>query len=85
MTIAGTFGWTIEAPAATAQAVLPVGVEMISPIKKKSLCDLDYLFMTLNLTNFCFTDYIYTCTSTSNKYFLKSRIIPVAAIENTIK
>ena len=30
-TIAGTLGWTIEAPAATAYAVLPVGVETISP------------------------------------------------------
>lgn len=29
--IAATLGWTIEAPAATAYAVLPVGVEMIRP------------------------------------------------------
>jgi len=31
MTIAGTFGWTIEAPADAAYAVLPVGVEIIKP------------------------------------------------------
>lgn len=31
MTIAGTFGWTIEEPAAVAYAVEPVGVEMIKP------------------------------------------------------
>lgn len=29
--IAGTDGWIIEAPAATAYAVLPVGVETIKP------------------------------------------------------
>ncbi|KAI2797596.1 hypothetical protein BLOT_014130 [Blomia tropicalis] len=29
--IAGTLGWIIEAPAATAYAVLPVGVETINP------------------------------------------------------
>ena len=31
MTIAGTLGWTIEAPADAAYAVLPVGVDIISP------------------------------------------------------
>jgi hypothetical protein len=29
--IAGTLGWIMDAPAATAYAVLPVGVETISP------------------------------------------------------
>jgi len=29
--MAGTDGWIMEAPAATAYAVLPVGVEMIKP------------------------------------------------------
>lgn len=29
--IAGTFGWIIEAPAAAAYAVLPVGVETMTP------------------------------------------------------
>lgn len=29
--IAGTLGWIIEAPAATAYAVLPVGVDTITP------------------------------------------------------
>lgn len=37
MTIAGTFGWTIEAPAAAAYAVLPVGVDMIRPGKEHML------------------------------------------------
>lgn len=31
--IAGTFGWIIEAPAAAAYAVLPVGVETMTPVK----------------------------------------------------
>ena len=31
--IAGTFGWIIDAPAATAYAVLPVGVDIIRPAK----------------------------------------------------
>lgn len=29
--MAGTLGWIIEAPAATAYAVLPVGVDTITP------------------------------------------------------
>lgn len=29
--IAGTFGWIIEAPAAAAYAVLPVGVDTMTP------------------------------------------------------
>ena len=29
--MAGTFGWIMEAPAATAYAVLPVGVDTITP------------------------------------------------------
>ena len=29
----GTFGWIMEAPAATEYAVLPVGVEMMRPVK----------------------------------------------------
>lgn len=33
--IAGTLGWTIEAPADTAYAVLPVGVEMIKPENRR--------------------------------------------------
>jgi len=32
MTIAGTLGCTIDAPAAAAYAVLPVGVEMMRPV-----------------------------------------------------
>lgn len=32
--IAGTFGWIIEAPAAAAYAVLPVGVETMTPVKE---------------------------------------------------
>jgi hypothetical protein len=32
--IAGTDGWIIDAPAATAYAVLPVGVETINPLIK---------------------------------------------------
>lgn len=32
--MAGTFGWIIEAPAATAYAVLPVGVDTITPGKE---------------------------------------------------
>lgn len=35
--IAGTDGWIIEAPAATAYAVLPVGVETIRPSSDKSI------------------------------------------------
>lgn len=31
--MAGTLGWIIEAPAATAYAVLPVGVDTITPEK----------------------------------------------------
>ena len=31
MRMAGTLGWIMEAPAAAAYAVLPVGVEMINP------------------------------------------------------
>jgi hypothetical protein len=33
--IAGTLGWIIDAPAATAYAVDPVGVDTINPRKKK--------------------------------------------------
>ena len=32
--MAGTLGWIMEAPAAAAQAVLPVGVEIINPKNK---------------------------------------------------
>lgn len=32
--IAGTLGWIMEAPAATAYAVLPVGVDTITPEEK---------------------------------------------------
>lgn len=32
--MAGTLGWIIDAPAATAYAVLPVGVETIKPNNK---------------------------------------------------
>lgn len=32
--MAGTLGWTMEAPAATAYAVLPVGVDTIRPAQK---------------------------------------------------
>lgn len=32
--MAGTLGWIMEAPAATAYAVLPVGVDTIRPDKK---------------------------------------------------
>lgn len=31
--MAGTLGWIMEAPAATAYAVLPVGVDTINPEK----------------------------------------------------
>ena len=34
--IAATLGWTIDAPAATAYAVLPVGVDTINPRKENS-------------------------------------------------
>ncbi len=34
--MAGTFGWIIEAPAATAYAVLPVGVDTITPGKESN-------------------------------------------------
>ena len=34
--IAATLGWTIDAPAATAYAVLPVGVDTINPRKDNS-------------------------------------------------
>ena len=34
--IAATLGWTIDAPAATAYAVLPVGVDTINPGKDNS-------------------------------------------------
>ena len=36
MTMAGTFGCTIDAPAAAAYAVLPVGVEIMRPTCKTS-------------------------------------------------
>lgn len=32
--MAGTLGWSIEAPAAAEYAVLPVGVEIIKPVQK---------------------------------------------------
>lgn len=35
--MAGTLGWIMEAPAATAYAVLPVGVETITPAGTKAL------------------------------------------------
>ena len=35
MTIAGTLGCTMDAPQAAAQAVLPVGVLMITPVMEK--------------------------------------------------
>ena len=34
--MAGTLGWIMDAPAATAYAVLPVGVEIIKPAKTTS-------------------------------------------------
>ena len=33
--MAGTLGWIMEAPAATAYAVLPVGVETITPERER--------------------------------------------------
>ena len=36
MRMAGTLGWIMDAPAAAAYAVLPVGVEMISPVREKT-------------------------------------------------
>lgn len=33
--MAGTLGWIMEAPAATAYAVLPVGVDTITPSKQR--------------------------------------------------
>lgn len=35
--MAGTLGWIIDAPAATAYAVLPVGVETIKPNNKNKV------------------------------------------------
>lgn len=37
--MAGTLGWIMEAPAATAYAVLPVGVETITPEGKHAHSD----------------------------------------------
>lgn len=37
MSIQGTLGWTIEAPAANEYAVLPVGVAIIIPINNESI------------------------------------------------
>lgn len=43
--IAGTDGWIIEAPAATAYAVLPVGVDTINPTKKYKCNTYSKLFL----------------------------------------
>lgn len=44
--MAGTFGWIIDAPAATAYAVLPVGVDTTTPGKenKKNITKKNLLF-----------------------------------------
>lgn len=36
--MAGTFGWIMDAPAATAYAVLPVGVDTITPEGHRDAC-----------------------------------------------
>lgn len=46
--MAGTLGWIIDAPAATAYAVLPVGVETIKPNNKNKVLLIEQHTFELN-------------------------------------
>ena len=47
--MAGTLGWIIEAPAAAAYAVLPVGVETITPSRPRERARERILYIILNI------------------------------------
>lgn len=47
--MAGTLGWIMEAPAAAAYAVLPVGVDTITPVGQRGDISPVYLFQMYSL------------------------------------